>query len=55
MTQTALAWLKDLTGLYTPTLAQFGAAKSHRVDHTFQALLAKAFHGEFSINAGGPQ
>ena len=30
MTQTAEAWLKGLTDLYTPTSTQFDAAKSHR-------------------------
>lgn len=30
MTQTAEAWLNELTSLYTPTSTQFDAAKSHR-------------------------
>jgi hypothetical protein len=30
MTQTAEAWLKEVTDLYTPTSTQFDAAKSHR-------------------------
>ena len=30
MAETAVGWLKDLTGLYTPTSTQFDAARGHR-------------------------
>lgn len=51
MTQTAEAWLKDLTDLYTPTSTQFDAAKTHRssIESRLDAYLG--LHEMFEIGS----
>lgn len=51
MTQTAEAWLKDLTDLYTPTSTQFDAAKGHRVSIEVRLDTYLGLHELFEIGS----
>ncbi len=51
MTQTAAAWLAELTDLYTPTSTQFDAAKSHRASIEARLDAYLGLHEMFEIGS----
>lgn len=51
MSQTAEAWLKDLTDLYTPTSTQFDGAKSHRASIEARLDAFLGLHEMFEIGS----
>lgn len=51
MTQTACAWLDDLTNLYTPTATEFDAARGHRASIETRLDVYLGLHEMFEIGS----